>query len=195
LKTNNHGVATASEQVSWVVGQLEQFRAVRRGWLGVNIQQVTKEVAEALGTKPGGALVASATDKGPAKAGGIEEGDIITAIDGREVKDPRHLASAIGMTAPAQIDKLTIMRRGNEIKKAVTLGQLSPPASTSTQPANAQAPAKTAAAPPSKPTPPTTSPTANLLVLGLVDLNDKLRQAYGIAAACWSYQEVPTRVL
>ena len=173
--TTGHGFVTPSEQVAWVADQLRQFGVVRRGWLGVNIQQVTKEIGEALGIEPSGALVASLQDNSPAKLAGLESGDVVTAFNGRVVKEPRDLARKIGDSAPSQVVELSVWRKGSQISKSVTLGQLSPSAPA------AQTSAKTAAAPPSKP--PTTNPTASLFGLGLVDLNDKLRQAYGIAAS------------
>jgi S1-C subfamily serine protease len=181
LGSNGHALATPSEQVSWVVGQLKDFGLVRRGWLGVQIQPVTKEVADALNTRPSGALVSSVTDKGPAKTGGVEEGDIITAIDGRNVKDARELARAIGMASPSQIVQLSIVRRGNEMKKAVTLGLLPQPAGAPAS-SSAQGATRTAEATNQAGLPPPAS-TTKIVGLGIVDLDDKLRASYRIASS------------
>ena len=86
------GFAVPSKTVAVVVDQLRQFGELRRGWLGVRIQQVTDEIAESLNIKPArGALVAGVDDKGPAKPAGIEPGDVVVKFDGKDVKDPKDL--------------------------------------------------------------------------------------------------------
>ena len=75
-----------------MVDQLREFEEVRRGWLGVRIQQVSDEIAESLSIKPArGALVAGIDEKGPAKPAGIEPGDVIIKFDGKDVKEMRDL--------------------------------------------------------------------------------------------------------
>src|SRR3954451_19741147 len=87
------GFAVPSKTVAGVVNQLRQFGELRRGWLGVRIQQVTDEIAESLNIKPArGALVAGVDDKGPAKPAGIEPGDVVIKFDGKDVKDPKDLS-------------------------------------------------------------------------------------------------------
>src|SRR5205085_2046285 len=82
------GFAVPSKTAVNVIDQLKEFGETRRGWLGVRIQQVTDEIAETLGMKPArGALVSHVDDKGPAKPGGIETGDVIVKFDGRDIKD------------------------------------------------------------------------------------------------------------
>ena len=72
---------------------------MRRGWLGVRIQQVTDDIAESLGIKPArGALVAGVDDKGPAKPAGIEPGDVIVKFDGKDIKEMRDLPKIVGDT-------------------------------------------------------------------------------------------------
>src|SRR6202043_1189546 len=82
------GFAVPSKTVAGVVDQLRQFGELRRGWLGVRIQQVTDEIAESLNIKPArGALIAGVDDKGPAKPAGIEPGDVVITFDGKEIKE------------------------------------------------------------------------------------------------------------
>ena len=91
------GFAVPSKTVAGVVDQLRQFGELRRGWLGVRIQQVTDEIAESLNIKPArGALVAGVDDKGPAKPAGIEPGDVVVKFDGKDVKDPKDLSRVGG---------------------------------------------------------------------------------------------------
>ena len=86
------GFAVPSKTVVAVIDQLRQFKEVRRGWLGVRIQQVTDEIADSLSIKPArGALIAGIDDKGPAKPAGIEPGDVVVKFDGQDIKEMRDL--------------------------------------------------------------------------------------------------------
>lgn len=119
------GFAVPSKTVSAVVAQLREFKEVRRGWLGVRIQQVTDEIAESLSIKPArGALVAGVDDKGPAKPAGIEPGDVIVKFDGKDVKEPKDLSRIVADTAVGKAVDVLIIRKGAEQAKKVTLGRL-----------------------------------------------------------------------
>ena len=119
------GFAVPSKTVSRVVDQLQQFGELRRGWLGVRIQQVTDEIAESLNIKPArGALVAGVDDKGPAKPAGIEPGDVVVKFDGKDVKDPKDLSRAVADTAVGKEVDVVVIRKGNEETRKVTLGRL-----------------------------------------------------------------------
>lgn len=119
------GFAVPSKTVSAVVAQLREFKEVRRGWLGVRIQQVTDEIAESLSIKPArGALVAGVDDKGPAKPAGIEPGDVIVKFDGKDVKEPKDLSRIVADTAVGKAVDVLIIRKGAEQTKKVTLGRL-----------------------------------------------------------------------
>ena len=118
------GFAVPSKTVMPVVEQLREFKEVRRGWLGVRIQQVTDEIAESLSVKPPrGALVAGVDDKGPAK-GTIEPGDVIVKFDGKEVKEMRDLPRIVADTPVGKNVAVTIVRKGKEIVEHVKLGRL-----------------------------------------------------------------------
>src|ERR1700724_3769687 len=119
------GFAVPSKTVAGVVDQLRQFGELRRGWLGVRIQQVTDEIAESLNIKPArGALVAGVDDKGPAKPAGIEPGDVVVKFDGKDVKDPKDLSRVVADTAVGKEVEVVIIRKGNEETRKVTLGRL-----------------------------------------------------------------------
>jgi serine protease Do len=108
-----------------VIDQLKQFGETRRGWLGVRIQMVTDEIAESLNIKPPhGALVAGVDDKGPAKPAGIEAGDVIVKFDGKEIKEMRDLPRVVADTAVGKAVEVTIIRKGQEEARTVTLGRL-----------------------------------------------------------------------
>ena len=86
------GFATPSDTVTPIIAQLREFHEVRRGWLGVRIQPVTDDIAEALGLgTPHGALVAGIDDKGPAGPAGLKKGDVIVTFDGHDVHESRDL--------------------------------------------------------------------------------------------------------
>jgi serine protease Do len=119
------GFAVPSKMVSGVVAQLRQYGELRRGWLGVRIQQVTDEIAESLNIKPArGALVAGVDDKGPAKPAGIEPGDVITAFDGKDIKEPKDLSRVVADTAVGKEVDVVIIRKGAEQTVKVTLARL-----------------------------------------------------------------------
>jgi serine protease Do len=121
------GIAFAipSDTVKSVVAQLKEHGSVTRGWIGVQIQPVTAEIADSLGLKKtGGALVAEPQPNGPAVKAGIEAGDVITAVDGHDVKDARDLAKKIGVKAPNSTVKLSVLHKGTEKTVNVTLGEL-----------------------------------------------------------------------
>jgi serine protease Do len=119
------GFAVPSTSAVAVLEQLREFKEVRRGWLGVKIQQVTDEIAESLNIKPArGALVAGVDDKGPAKPAGIEPGDVIIKFDGKDIKEMRDLAKIVGDTPVGKDVPVVVVRKGKEETKTVRLGRL-----------------------------------------------------------------------
>src|SRR6202171_3152443 len=119
------GFAVPSKTVAGVVDQLRQFGELRRGWLGVRIQQVTDEIAESLNIKPArGALVAGVEEKGPAKPAGIEPGDVVIRFDGKDIKEPKDLSRVVADTPVGKEVDVVIIRKGQEETRKVTLGRL-----------------------------------------------------------------------
>ncbi len=119
------GFAVPSKTVAGVVDQLRQFGELRRGWLGVRIQQVTDEIAESLNIKPArGALIAGVDDKGPAKPAGIEPGDVVVKFDGKDIKEPKDLSRTVADTAVGKEVDVVVIRKGTEETRKVTLGRL-----------------------------------------------------------------------
>jgi serine protease Do len=119
------GFAVPSKTVAGVVDSLRQFGELRRGWLGVRIQQVTDEIAESLSIKPArGALIAGVDDKGPAKPAGIEPGDVVITFDGKDIKEPKDLSRVVADTAVGKAVDVVVIRKGKEETKQVTLGRL-----------------------------------------------------------------------
>src|SRR5712671_3881946 len=119
------GFAVPSKTVVGVVDSLRQFGELRRGWLGVRIQQVTDEIAESLSIKPArGALVAGVDDKGPAKPAGIEPGDVVVKFDGKDIKEPKDLSRIVADTAVGKEVDVVIIRKGAEETRKVVLGRL-----------------------------------------------------------------------
>ncbi|MCP3467920.1 MULTISPECIES: Do family serine endopeptidase [unclassified Bradyrhizobium] len=111
--------------VKSVVAQLKDKGSVSRGWIGVQIQPVTSDIADSLGMKKAeGALVAEPQANGPAAKAGIESGDVITSVNGESVKDARELARTIGGMAPGATVKLNVLHKGQDKVVNLTLGQL-----------------------------------------------------------------------
>lgn len=121
------GIAFAipSDTVKSVVQQLKEHGSVTRGWIGVQIQPVTPDIADSLGLKKAqGALVAEPQQNSPAKKAGIEAGDVITSVNGQEVKDARDLARKIGAMTPDSTVKLSVLHKGSEKQVTLTLGKM-----------------------------------------------------------------------
>ncbi|HEX4043455.1 MAG TPA: DegQ family serine endoprotease [Xanthobacteraceae bacterium] len=119
------GFAVPSDTAVDVINQLRQYGEVRRGWLGVRIQQVTDDIAESLNiSPPHGALVAGIDDKGPAKPAGIEPGDVVVTFDGKDIKEPKDLSRVVADTAVGKEVDVVIIRKGQEQTVKVTLGRL-----------------------------------------------------------------------
>src|SRR5450631_1509665 len=121
------GIAFAipADTVNSVVGQLKEHGSVTRGWIGVQIQPVTQDIADSLGLKKAeGALVAEPQKDGPAAKAGIEAGDVITAVDGKPIMDARDLAKRIGAMPPKASVKLAVVHKGSEKTVSLTLGEL-----------------------------------------------------------------------
>ena len=111
--------------VKSVIAQLKDKGSVSRGWIGVQIQPVTPDIADSLGLKKAeGALVAEPQANGPAAKAGIESGDVITKVNGEAVKDARELARTIGGFAPGAAVKLDVVHKGQDKTVNLTLGQL-----------------------------------------------------------------------
>ena len=108
-----------------VVAQLKEHGSVERGWVGVQIQPVTADIADSIGLKKAeGALIDETQATGPAAKVGIVAGDVITAVNDVPVKDARDLARRIGMTAPGTGIKLTVLHKGEQKVVDLTLGNL-----------------------------------------------------------------------
>jgi serine protease Do len=119
------GFDIPADTAKMVVAQLIEKGHVTRGWMGVRIQPVTADIADSLGLKRAeGALVDEPQSGSPAAKAGILPGDVITAVDGKDVKDSRDLARRIGAMAPGNSVKLAILRNGETRTMALTLGQL-----------------------------------------------------------------------
>jgi serine protease Do len=127
------GIAFAipAATVRTVVSQLKDKGAVRRGWLGVQIQPVTAEIADVLGLKQAeGALVDEAVADGPAAKAGIASGDVIASVDGAPIRDAAALSKTISGTAPGTSIKLGVIRDGQARSVSVALGELPVPSQT-----------------------------------------------------------------
>jgi serine protease Do len=108
-----------------VVAQLKDKGAVTRGWLGVQVQPVTADIADSLGLKEArGAIVDTPQDGSPAAKAGIEAGDVITAVNGTAIKDSRDLARTIATLAPGTSVKLDVVHKGDSKTVTLALGEL-----------------------------------------------------------------------
>jgi serine protease Do len=158
------GFSMASKVVEPVVKQLKEFGEVRRGWLGVNIGDVTQDMAQALGMDtPAGAIIRDVFD-GPAKDAGLLSMDVILMFDGKDVGDAGALVRLVGAAPVGKTVKTVVLRDGKRQTIDVVLGKRPEPEDI----------ASTSEAAP--------EPTAEM-VLGMAvgTLNDELREKYKIA--------------
>ena len=121
------GIAFAipADTVKGVIAQLREKGSVTRGWIGVQIQPVTSDIADSLGLKKAaGALVSEPQHDSPAAKAGIESGDVIMSVDGTPVRDARELARRIGTMNPGTTIKLGLFHEGQEKTVTLTLGTL-----------------------------------------------------------------------
>jgi serine protease Do len=119
------GFSVPANLAKGVVDQLKQFGVTRRGWLGVRIQSVNDEMAEALGMeKATGALVADVTEGGPAAAGGIQPGDVIIKFDGADVVQMRDLPRMVADTAVGKAVRVVVFRKGKTETLLITVALL-----------------------------------------------------------------------
>jgi serine protease Do len=111
--------------VERVVGELKEHGHVTRGWLGVQVQPVTPDLADSLGLKTAeGALIAEPQSGSPAQKAGLKAGDVIVSVNGGPVKDARDLARKIAGLAPGTDIKLQIVRGGGEESVSLKVGEL-----------------------------------------------------------------------
>ena len=117
------GFSMASNVVTGVVDQLKEFGETRRGWLGVRIQDVTEDMAEAMDLAEVRGAMVSDVPEGPARDAGMQAGDVILSFDGFEVEDTRGLVRRVGNTQVGKTVRVTVWREGQTETLKVTLGR------------------------------------------------------------------------
>ncbi len=159
------GFSMASNVVSRVVDQLRQYGETRRGWLGVRIQDVTPDVAEAMGLDSArGALVTDVLD-GPSREAGIKSGDVILSFDGTDVTDTRELVRIVADAEVGKTVRVVVFRDGGTRTLLVKLGR------REDAEANASPAEKTAPQAPAK---------MDVLGMTLSEMTDELRGNLGL---------------
>ncbi|MEM9796098.1 MAG: DegQ family serine endoprotease [Pseudomonadota bacterium] len=117
------GFAMSSNVVTRVVDQLREFGETRRGWLGVRIQDVDPELAEALGLEEAAGALVTDVPEGPAREAGIEPRDVILSFDGNDIADTRELVRTVGNAPVDSAVRVTVFRDGETQTLLVTLGR------------------------------------------------------------------------
>lgn len=161
------GFSMASNVVTRVVDQLQEFGETRRGWLGVRIQDVTEDVAEAMGLEAASGALVTDVPEGPAKEAGMESGDVIISFAGKEVGDTRGLVRQVGNSPVGETVRVTVMREGKSKVLLVTLGRREE--AEGAVPAVAQVPEEEAE-----------PATTEMLGLTITTLTDELREELGL---------------
>ncbi|MEM7226668.1 MAG: DegQ family serine endoprotease [Pseudomonadota bacterium] len=162
------GFAIPAKLAQPVIDQLRQNGDVKRGWLGVSIQPITGELAEALALPvERGALVASVDEESPAKAAGIQTGDVILSFDDKEIEDPRGLARTVADTPAGKAVEVELWRNRAALVVEVQVGVL-----------GSDQAARAAPAPSVKPAP---KGQGELFGMSLSELTPDLRRRHGLA--------------
>lgn len=162
------GFSMSSNVVTKVVDQLKQFGETRRGWLGVRIQDVTADVAEAMGLAEAAGALVTDVPEGPAKDAGVVAGDVITRFDGQPVASASDLTRRVADAPIGQAVPVIVLRQGRTETLSVTLGRREE-AEAATMPAASPAPEE-----PKK---------MDSLGLTLAPLDDELRDRLGLGPA------------
>ncbi|MGL4811443.1 MAG: PDZ domain-containing protein, partial [Beijerinckiaceae bacterium] len=163
------GFAVPSNIAMDIVKQLREFGETRRGWLGVRIQAVDDTTAEALNLgRARGALIAGVDEKGPAKSGGVEVGDVILKFDGRDVKDSQELPRIVASTPVDKTVPVQLMRKGKEITLSIKIARLDETASNT--PAARRPPAATG----------DSQQPQKMLGMSLSEITDDLKRRFSI---------------
>ncbi|AXI47391.1 serine protease [Sulfitobacter sp. SK012] len=160
------GFSMAANVVTRVVDQLKEFGETRRGWLGVRIQDVTQDVADAMGLDAAtGALITDVPD-GPAKDAGLLTGDVIMSFDGVDVADTRGLVRQVGNSPVGAGVRVTVLREGKSQTIKVVLGRREDADGAEETPAVEE-------------TPEAEPEVKSMMGLTLTPLTDALREALG----------------
>ncbi len=117
------GFAMSSRVAVNVIAQLQEYGETRRGWLGVRIQDVSDDVAEALGLETTAGALVTDVPEGPAEDAGIEQGDVILAFDGEDIADTRDLVRRVGNSEIGREVRVRILRDGETMTIPVVLGR------------------------------------------------------------------------
>ncbi|PZR51442.1 MAG: serine protease, partial [Stutzerimonas stutzeri] len=162
------GFAIPSDQAKQVVAKLMKDGSIEHGFIGVQIQPISADIANAIGLdKPEGALVASVNEGTPAAKAGVETGDVITALGGKAITSPHDLSRMVADLAPGSQEKLTIWRQGSSKELPLTIGS-----NGEDQPQASADEGK--AGPPAQRLP--------TIGIGLADVTDEVRQAMNLPA-------------
>ena len=165
------GFAVPSNSAVQVIDQLKQYGETRRGWLGVQVQNVTEEIATGLGLQePKGALVAKVSPDSPAAAAGLQPSDVILTFDGQPIENMRSLPRAVAATSIGKSVAVELLRKGQHLDLTVTVGRLP----EGEEPEDA---VKSEDAPVPEPE------REDLLGLSIAPLTDELRERYKIGRA------------
>ncbi len=164
------GFSMAANVVTKVVDQLKEFGETRRGWLGVKIQDVTPDVAEAMGlTVTQGALITDVPE-GPARDAGLLSGDVITTFNGKEIKDVRDLTRTVADSPIGEEVPVIVLRDGKETNVPVKLGR------------REEAEAKDAADKPAEEAAPAEPTESSLLGLTVLEMTDEVAKSLNLDA-------------
>ncbi|MCW5747794.1 MAG: DegQ family serine endoprotease [Alphaproteobacteria bacterium] len=170
------GFAIPSNMARPLVEQLREFGRVRRGWIGVQIQSISEDMAESFGLdKPRGALIAGVTPNGPAEKAGLKQRDVILSFDGKDVPDSKKLPRIVAESKVGDTVEIVVMRGGKRANLKLKVGELE---DSDKQTASAKGGSK-------PPAPKEAEPPGTIEPFGITvaRLTDTLREKHGLQNA------------
>jgi serine protease Do len=169
------GFAIPANMARPLVEQLREFGRVRRGWIGVQIQSISEDMAEAFGLdKPRGALIAGVTPNGPAERAGLKQRDVILSFNGREVHDSKKLPRIVADSKVGDTVDVVVMRSGKRTTLKLKVGELEDSDKLQASASGSKPPAAREADPPG---------TIEPFGITVARLTDTLREKHGLQNA------------
>jgi serine protease Do len=121
------GFATPSSLAEKIIGELKSGKKIKRGWLGISMQELDENTAKAVGLKePKGVLVAQVLPGDPAEKAGVKAGDVIVKLDGKDIAEPSDLLTHIASLQPGAKVVVGLLRQGRHLEKTIVLGERKP---------------------------------------------------------------------
>ena len=124
------GFAIPAQAAREVMEQIIKTGGVVRGWIGIQVQEITPDLAASFNLPANGVLIAGIARNGPADKGGLQPGDVVLSIDSKPIRDPHAVLEGVAALPPGRLVKLSLLRRGKAVEATVQIGRRPIPAAS-----------------------------------------------------------------